>query len=222
MKTCDGIPVHCACDEFADVESLKPHPKNPNRHPKSQVKLLARVIEKQGWRVPVTVSKRSGLMIRGHGRLLAALVLGKKQVPVDYQDYDSDEAELADLVADNKIAELADLNLPDIADILREIDLGEFDLDLTGYEPEEIAALLEPDLAPYGGTSTDREGQGISSVWGSIRRKTDKRLIKIDDLEFALEPEVIDKLKEYLERQWNEHEVPIVKTFTEIVLKGMG
>jgi hypothetical protein len=33
---------------------------------------VAAAIQAHGWRAPVTVSKRSGLAVRGHGRLAAA------------------------------------------------------------------------------------------------------------------------------------------------------
>ena len=80
------IPVYCSHDRIMPLEELKPHPKNPNRHPASQVELLAKVIEAQGWRQPVKVSTRSGYIVSGHGRYEAARLL-RCPVPVDLQDY---------------------------------------------------------------------------------------------------------------------------------------
>jgi hypothetical protein len=51
-------------------------PGQPNRHSAHQIQLLASIIQEQGWRNPVTVSNRSGLIVRGHGRLEAALLIG--------------------------------------------------------------------------------------------------------------------------------------------------
>ena len=59
-----SIPVFCAFDEILPTEEIRPNPKNPNQHPGSQVELLAKIITKQGWRAPVTVSTRSGLVVR--------------------------------------------------------------------------------------------------------------------------------------------------------------
>lgn len=59
-----SIPVFCAYDAILPVEEIRPNPKNPNQHPGSQVELLAKIITKQGWRAPVTVSTRSGLVVR--------------------------------------------------------------------------------------------------------------------------------------------------------------
>jgi len=70
--------------------------------------MLAKIMEFQGWRLPIVVSKSSGFIVRGHGRLLAAQRLGLKKVPIDEQDYENEAQEWADLIADNRIAELAE------------------------------------------------------------------------------------------------------------------
>jgi ParB-like chromosome segregation protein Spo0J len=104
----NGIAVMCAYDKLVDIVDVIPNPRNPQKHTDRQIALLARVIKSQGWRVPITVSKRSGFVVRGHGRLMAAQKLGAQYVPVDYQDYENEAQEWADLVADNRIPKLAE------------------------------------------------------------------------------------------------------------------
>ena len=106
-KTDAGVPIYCAYDKLVNIGDLKPNPDNPNQHPENQIEILEKLIREHGWRNPVTVSNRSGLMVRGHGRYMAAVRGGISQVPVDFQDYESDEAETLDLIADNKISELS-------------------------------------------------------------------------------------------------------------------
>ena len=132
------VQVHCAYDEMVPTGQIKENPRNPNTHPDEQVELLARVISKAGWRAPITVSTRSGYVVRGHGRLMAARYMGLSECPVDYQDYDSDESEMQDLLADNKIAEMSIID-EGIADrILSELAESGFDIELTGFEIPEI------------------------------------------------------------------------------------
>ena len=137
-----GVPVHCAHDAIVDVAALVPNPKNPNTHPDNQIQLLGRIIRETGWRAPITVSKRSGFIVKGHGRLSAALLEGFKEVPVDYQHYDSEAQEYADLVADNRIAELAEIDQKMLADIFADIDTGEIPLELTGYTEDEVEDIV--------------------------------------------------------------------------------
>ena len=144
-KQCRGyagdIPVYCSHDKIVELSELKPNPKNPNRHPGDQVELLAKVIEAQGWRQPVKVSTRSGYIVSGHGRYEAALYLGCS-VPVDYQDYPSEAEELADLLADNRIAEMAEMDETKLKELFA--DLGEMDLsaEIAGYTDDVVSALV--------------------------------------------------------------------------------
>jgi DNA modification methylase len=136
------IEVFCAYDEMRRTEEVTPNPRNPNRHPNSQIALLAKMIAAQGWRAPITVSSRSGLVVRGHARLAAARIVGAEVVPVDVQPYESEAAEWADLVADNKVAELSEMDVRSLTDLLATIDASEIDLELTGFTVDEIAAMM--------------------------------------------------------------------------------
>jgi len=117
--------------EWVQIEMLKPNPKNRNIHSEEQIERLAKIIQYQGWRWPIIVSNQSGLVMAGHGRLLAAKKLGLKEVPVSYQDFVTEEQAYAFSVSDNAIASWAELDLSGI-----NLDLPEhgpdFDLDLLG------------------------------------------------------------------------------------------
>lgn len=141
-----GVPVFCAHDAIVDVLSLIPNPKNPNRHPEDQIEILGRIIQATGWRQPITVSRRSGFIVKGHGRLLAAKEAGLTKVPVDYQDYASEAEEYADLVADNRLAELSEIDNRKLVDLFKDITIDDIPVELTGYSDQDlkdIAGALE-------------------------------------------------------------------------------
>ena len=133
--------VYCSHSEMMPIESVIPNPRNPNTHPDSQIELLAKLISAQGWRAPITISTRSGFIVRGHGRLLAARKLGLAEVPADRQDYSNDAAEWADLIADNRLSELSKIDVPLLKDLIQEIEPGMFEL--TAYTMDEIDAMLD-------------------------------------------------------------------------------
>lgn len=127
------MKINCLYDNLVPVSDLNAHPKNPNTHSKEQIERLAKILTYQGWRYPVKVSKRSGFITSGHGRLEAAKLNGWTEVPVNFQDYESEEQEYADVVSDNAIADWAELDLSGINSDLG--DLGpDFDIDLLGIE----------------------------------------------------------------------------------------
>lgn len=141
--------VHCLFDRMVLTSELREHPRNRNSHPEDQIERLAKILEFQGWRYPIKVSKRSGYITSGHGRLLAAKLMGWDQVPVNYQDYDSDEQEFADVQADNAIASWAELNLAKINDDLA--DLGPFDIEMLGLKSFTVETPVTEDKESSGG-----------------------------------------------------------------------
>lgn len=134
--------VYCAHSQMVEIEKVVPNPRNPNKHSEKQIALLSKIIAAQGWRAPITVSTRSGFIVRGHGRLLAARKLGLAEVPVDYQAYETEAAEWADLIADNRLSELSETDDLLLKDLLQELGTGELDLELTAYTADEIDQML--------------------------------------------------------------------------------
>jgi len=146
-KKISGVEVHCAFDDEMDVVDLVPNPRNPNRHDDRQIALLAKIIRSQGWRNPIVISERSGFIVAGHGRMEAARVLNVEKVPVDHQAFGSEAEEYAHLIADNRIAELAEADRGELGELIKELE-GKIDLDLTGFDApglEELLGELEPD-----------------------------------------------------------------------------
>jgi ParB-like chromosome segregation protein Spo0J len=136
------VPVFCAFDELVPIGKVICNPRNPNTHPKEQIKILATIIRGQGWRAPITVSRRSGYIVKGHGRMAAAQSLGLDLVPVDYQNYTTEAEEWADLIADNRVAEMAEIDNIMLKDLLQDLDAGTIDMILTGYDETTLEKLM--------------------------------------------------------------------------------
>ena len=64
---------------------------------------------------------------------------------MNYQDYASDAEELADLLADNRLSELAELDEDDLKRVIESIRASDpsFDVELTGFMEDEIARLYD-------------------------------------------------------------------------------
>jgi len=110
--------------QLVDISKLVFNPKNNNKHPDEQIDRLAKLIEHHGFRNPIVVSNRTGFVVAGHGRIMAARKLGINIIPVMYQDFDNEAQEYAYLTSDNAIASWA------------ELDLSMVTLELTNLGPE--------------------------------------------------------------------------------------
>jgi len=157
--TADGIPVYCAHDDLLSPSALKPCPSNPNKHPDEQIRLLAKNIKHLGRRHPITVSNRSGQIVAGHARRLAAMQLGVSECPVDYQDFESEEAEHLVLLSDNVLSELSELDMPSSVEMLVNIDAGDIDLELSGWSQAELERIM----TYSSGNISSGEGEGSGS-----------------------------------------------------------
>jgi len=129
------------------IEKLVPYARNARTHSDEQVGQIAASIKEWGWTTPVLVDEQ-GSIIAGHGRTLAAQRLQMTEVPVMVAKGWSEAKKRAYVLADNKLALNAGWDNEMLALELGEIgDLG-FDLDLTGFTAEEIAALMPEQIEP--------------------------------------------------------------------------
>jgi ParB-like chromosome segregation protein Spo0J len=133
------------------IERLTPYARNARTHSDAQVAQLAASIREWGWTTPILVSPDGGV-IAGHGRLLAARQLGMVNVPVIVAEGWSEPKTRAYVLADNQLALQAGWDNELLALELGELGELGFDLDLTGFGSDEIAALApggtEEKIAP--------------------------------------------------------------------------
>lgn len=125
--------------QLVDIDKIIENPKNPNSHSEAQIERLCKLIKKTGFRNPVVVSNRSGFLVAGHGRVLAAKKLGLKEIPVLYQDFESEAEEFAYVVSDNAIASWSELNLDSIKEEILQFD--DFDSEMLGLENFQILEM---------------------------------------------------------------------------------
>ncbi|MFA7431524.1 MAG: DNA methyltransferase [Rhodospirillaceae bacterium] len=123
--------------------ALTPRQTNPRTHTQKQIGQIAASIQRFGFTNPVLVDEANGI-VAGHGRVMAAKLLGIDKVPT-VRLANMTEAEIrAYVIADNRLAEnagwdrqLLGLELQYLSDL--NID---FDVTLTGFELPEIDVLI--------------------------------------------------------------------------------
>jgi DNA modification methylase len=149
MPTKTSKAIHTERIENVPIGMLIPYANNARTHSEDQVNQIAASMREFGFTNPVLIDSSNGV-IAGHGRLKAAAKLGMTAVPCIRFGHLSKTQIKALVLADNRIA----LNAGWDEDLLR-IELAAlqtdgFDLDLIGFDPEELAALLDDEQ--------DREG----------------------------------------------------------------
>jgi 16S rRNA G966 N2-methylase RsmD len=142
--------------EERPAASLTPRRANPRTHSKKQIRQIADSIQTFGFTNPVLVDAE-GTVIAGHGRVLAARLLGLETVPTICLDHLTEAQIRAYVIADNKLAENAGWDKDLLAlelQGLEALDL-DFDITITGFETAEIDLLIG-DLAGEGPDAADQ------------------------------------------------------------------
>jgi len=130
-----------------NIDKLIPYARNARTHSDEQIGQIAASIKEWGWTTPILVDETGGI-IAGHGRTLAAQRLKMTEVPVMVAKGWSDAKKRAYVLADNKLALNAGWDNEMLALELGEIGELGFDLDLTGFTADEIAALTPEQILP--------------------------------------------------------------------------
>ena len=135
------------------VEKLIPYARNSRTHSDAQVAQIAASIKEWGWTTPILIDETEQV-IAGHGRLMAARKLGMAEVPVIVAAGWTDAQKRAYVIADNKLALNAGWDESLLALEFGELEGLGFDVELTGFSAEEIAALT-PEEVPAALTDED-------------------------------------------------------------------
>ncbi len=124
--------------EWVATTELHPNPANPRLND-AAVGPVADSLRRFGWQQPI-VAKRTGEVVAGHTRLLAAKHLGMDRVPV-FRFEGSDLDAVAYGIADNRTASFATWDEPALAKLLAQLQ-AEDSLAAVGFSEEEVAVLL--------------------------------------------------------------------------------
>ena len=136
------------------IEKLIPFARNPRTHTEEQIAQIATSIQTFGWTNPVLIDP-DGIIGAGHARVLAARKLGMTEVPVIVLGHLTPEQRRALVIADNKLALNAGWDEELLRLELTELQVNEFDLEVLGFNDEELATILAESLAAEGLTDED-------------------------------------------------------------------
>ena len=126
---------------YVMLDCLKPFAGNPRKIDPDEMKKLRRSLREFGFGDPVIARRRDGMVIGGHQRLEAARLEGwEKPVPVIYLSGLTDERAALLNVALNKIS--GEWDRSKLGDLFGELDTGDIDLELSGFDLSEIEGLM--------------------------------------------------------------------------------
>ena len=122
------------------ISELTPARYNPRKISSDALGRLTKSLSELGNLQPITWNAKTGNIVGGHQRLKCYSALQKDEVEV-WAVWLDEAQEKAANIALNKLS--GEFDLPQLKDILEELDTGEIDLDITGFGADELADLME-------------------------------------------------------------------------------
>ena len=116
---------------------------NPRTISSDSLGRLTKSLSELGNLQPITWNAKTGNIVGGHQRLKCYSALGKDEVEV-WAVWLDEVQEKAANIALNKLS--GEFDMPKLKDILEEIDVGEIDVDITGFSLEEISKMMEASM----------------------------------------------------------------------------
>jgi DNA modification methylase len=140
------------------LDDMREDPRNARTHDEEQIELLAAAIHRWGWTQPVLIdASAENLIVAGHGRKSAALLLQERGDPIRLPDGKplppgkvpfidvsgwSEEERRAYALADNQLALRADWDEDLLRGELEALSGFDFDIGLIGFDEKEIERLM--------------------------------------------------------------------------------
>jgi ParB-like chromosome segregation protein Spo0J len=143
--------------ELMSIEKLVPYARNP-RITAHAVDKVAASIKEFGFRQPIVVDSEMVIIV-GHVRYQAAQKLALKKVPVHVMEGATPEQVKAYRIADNRTGEEAEWDRELLQLEINELDTGDFDKSVLGFNEEELNSLRLSLESLQDGIEGEEEGE---------------------------------------------------------------
>jgi len=128
--------------ETISIDQINPakyNPRRPLQPGDPEYEKLKKSITEFDIVEPLIINKRGNVLIGGHQRLTVLKDLGRTQVDVSIVDLPEAKEKALNLAL-NKTG--GQWDMPMLKDLLQELDTGEFDMAITGFDEDEIEELM--------------------------------------------------------------------------------
>lgn len=126
---------------YRSIGELIPYINNSRTHSESQVQQVAASIKEFGFTNPILIDEGNGI-IAGHGRLMAAQLLGLDEVPTITLEGLTEAQRKAYVIADNQLALNAGWDFESLRIEVDRITEFDFDIGLLGFDDDFLGDLL--------------------------------------------------------------------------------
>jgi hypothetical protein len=168
--------------KYKKTVDLVPYANNSRLHDETQLSQLVASINEFGFTNPVLLDGANGI-IAGHGRVMAAGLLGLEAVPTIELAHLSEDQKKAYVIADNKLALNGKWDAEVLALELQSLEEAGIALDITGFNDAEIGQLFSNDDDENDQTIATDEWKGMPEFTQNDATAKRTILVHFEDIE---------------------------------------
>jgi ParB-like chromosome segregation protein Spo0J len=158
--------------ESAPLDSLTFDPQNARTHDEKNIAAIKDSLARFGQRTPIVARPSDRRVMKGNGTLLAAQILGWKEIDVAWFEMTDEEA-VAYGIADNRAGELAEWDWKTLSGLLADLKTKQYDISGLGFAAHELEPLLQANWSPTkpGEMPNDKGSAGGSAIHLTTEQK---------------------------------------------------
>ncbi len=141
VKSGDAVAPKILPTKMWALKDIKPYPGNPRTHPPAQITLLAQLMKRFGPDQDIVVDE-VGEILKGHGRLSAAIEAELPQYPVTQRFGLTEEDKIALRISDNQVALLSGWNTELVHFELKKLQQANYPIELLGFDNVQLVSFL--------------------------------------------------------------------------------
>lgn len=144
------------------TDVLLPYARNSRTHSDQQVAQIAASIREFGFTNPVLIDASNGI-VAGHGRVMAAKLLGLAEVPTINVGWMTEAQRRAYVIADNQLALNAGWDEAVLAQEATWLQEQKFDTNLLGFDADFLDGLLAEEAATEAGLTDQDDAPSVQA-----------------------------------------------------------
>ena len=124
------------------IGTIVPDPKNARAHNERNIEVICNSLKEHGQDTPIVIEKGTNLLIKGHGRLMAAKLLGWTHIAAVAIEPSSATSRMSRSLVDNQSASLATWDYDSLMSSLNQLVEEDVDIEKIGFSQEDLVPLL--------------------------------------------------------------------------------
>lgn len=147
------------------IGTLVPDPKNARAHNERNLEVISNSLKEHGQDTPIVAEKGTNIIIKGHGRLAAAKMLGWTHIAVVFVESSGENSRISRSLVDNQSAALATWDFDALMASLNTLVENDVSIEDIGFSQEDLVPIMADNQQPEPEKPKQKNPPPIKLTW---------------------------------------------------------